>query len=125
MDPRRAQTALCVLRSAIGVVTWLAPSRSGRTFGLGDAFDPPDAALVARLFAVRDLALAQALRHPDPAVRRQVLRAGVVVDGVDVVASLVAALRGGRRTVLVGVGLGAALFAGAGVLALRDPDPAA
>jgi hypothetical protein len=88
-------------------------------FGLGTVFAQPDAALMGRLFAVRDLVLAQALRHPDLEVQRQVLKMGVAVDSVDAVASLVAALRGGRKTGLVGVGLGALLFAGMGVLALR------
>ena len=119
MDSRGVQAAVCGLRSAVGVASWLAPAYSGRLFGLGRTFAQPDAALMARLFAVRDLALAQALRHPDPQVQRQVLKVGVAVDSVDAVASLVAASRGGRKTGLVGVALGALLFAGMGVVALR------
>ena len=122
MGSRGVQTALCWTRTAVGAGMWLAPGRSARLFGLGPALDQADPALVGRLFGVRDIALAQALRHPDPQLRRQALRLGVAVDTVDVVASLVAALRGGRRSGLVGVGAGALLFACTGLVALRDAE---
>ncbi len=116
--------ALCVLRTAVGIGTWVAPGRSGTVFGLGQAVAHPDSALMARLFAVRDLALAQALRHPDPEVRRTALRVGIAVDGVDAVASGLAVMQGGRRSGLVGVGCGALVFVAMGVAALRAEAPA-
>jgi hypothetical protein len=113
------QSALSFLRTAVGVGTWAAPRLSGATFGLGPALAPPDSALIGRLFAVRELALAQALRHPDAQVQRAALHAGLVVDTVDAAASLIAAARGGRSTGLVGVGAGALLFVAIGALASR------
>ena len=88
-------SALSVLRSLVGVATWVNPLHAGRAFGLGPISENPATGFVARLFGVRDLALGQAVRHPNPEVRRAALQAGVVIDSVDVVASLLA-LRKGR-----------------------------
>ena len=119
MRPPPVHTTLCVLRTAVGVGTWVAPGRSGTVFGLGPALAHPDSALMARLFAVRDLALAQALRHPDREVRRTALRVGIAIDGVDALASGLAVLQGGRRSGLVGVAFGALVFVAMGTAALR------
>lgn len=119
MRPPPVHTALCILRTAVGVGAWMAPGTSGAVFGLGPALAHPDSALMGRLFAVRDVALAQALRHPDAEVRRTALRVGLVIDGVDAVASGLAALQGGRRSGLVGVGCGALVFVAMGAAALR------
>ena len=117
--PADLRTTLSVLRSAVGVGAWVAPGLGGRLFGLGDANDDARAAAMTRLFGVRDLVLAQALRHPEPAVRREVLKANVVVDCIDVVAGLVAWRSGAPRSAVVGVTGGAAAFAALGALALR------
>ena len=90
-------SALSVLRSLVGVVTWLNPLHGGRAFGLGRISEDPATAFVARLFGVRDLALGQAVRHPNPEVRRAALQAGVVIDSVDVVAGLIALEEGGAQ----------------------------
>lgn len=123
MQRHLVQQSLCVLRTGVGVGTWLAPGPSGRLFGLGPAMASPDGALVGRLFAVRDLVLAQALRHPDREVQRLALQAGLAIDAVDAVASVLAALRGGRRAGLVGVGCGALVFVALGAASLRELPP--
>ena len=48
----------------------------------------------------------------------------MAIDGIDAVASVLAAVTGGRRSGLVGVGLGALAFASLGVMALQS-SPAA
>lgn len=112
------------MRTAVGITMWASPRRSGSAFGLGQALAQPDAALIGRLFAVRDVALAQTLRHPDPQVQRQALKVGVAIDAVDALGSLLAAARGGRPTGLLGVGAGALLFVGLGLAALGDAEAA-
>jgi len=97
------------------------PAFGGKLFGLGDANDDPRAAAMTRLFGVRDLVLAHALRHPEPAVRRDALRVGFVVDCVDcvdVVAGLIAWRSGAPRSAVLGVAGGAAAFAALGAVAL-------
>ena len=114
-----AASALSVLRTLVGVGTWASPARSWRTFGFGAADDvDASTALMGRLFGVRDLALGQAARNDDAHVRSAALRAGVLCDSVDVVASVLALRRGAPRATGVLVGGGAALFAALGVLAL-------
>ena len=116
--------ALAVLsgaRTAVGVGGWLAPRTSWQAFGLGECpADLPSAVVVNRLFAVRDLAFGLGLRHPDPAVRRAVLQAGIAIDAVDVVASAVGVRRGAPRASLLGVTAGAALFVVLGAVALGE-----
>ena len=115
-----AGAALSVLRSLVGSGTWVSPAASWRTFGLGTLGDAPGTELIGRLFGVRDLALGVAISHPLRDVRRAALRAGVLCDTVDVVATLVALRRGAPRASGALVGGGAALFAALGLLALRD-----
>lgn len=108
------------LRLLVGVGSWLAPAASGRTFGLGDAGRDPAAALMTRLFAVRDAALAAGAFAPDPAVRRAALTTGIAVDLTDVVATALALRAGAPRAAGPLVGAGALLFAALGALAVRQ-----
>jgi len=119
MDPDLLRRTLCVARSAVGAGTWLAPGTSGRAFGLGDQLGDPGPAIVARLFGVRDLALAQALRHPSQEVRRAAVRWGALMDAVDVVSTALSLRRGASRRAAVLVGAGAAAFAAIEVAILR------
>ena len=114
---------LSVLRGLVGAGTWASPASSWRTFGLGELHDDPAAELIGRLFGVRDLALAQGARHREPAVRRAALRAGVLCDSVDVVATLIALRRGAPKASGLLVGGGAALFAALGASALAGERP--
>lgn len=120
LSAMQAATALSSMRGAVGLASWLAPGAVWPAVGLGGMAGSPSAGVVTRLFGVRDLALGAAVRHPDPAVRRTALQAGVAIDAVDVVAGLVAARRGAPRASLLGVTAGAALFVGLGLRALQD-----
>lgn len=110
---------LAVLRSGVGVLSWASPSATSRVFGLGTVGDDPRVGSIARLFGARELTLALAVRHPHPAVRRAALQAGVVVDSVDAVASVIAIRRGSPRVTALTFTAGAILFAGLGAAALR------
>ncbi len=115
-----AVSALAALRSAVGLGSWMCPSLTWRAFGLGSPAGDPRATVITRLFGIRELALAQAVRHPNPEVRRAALQAGVAVDAIDIVASLVAVRRGAPKVILLTFVAGAALFVGLGVAGLAE-----
>jgi hypothetical protein len=105
---------------AVGVASWTTPRLAGKLFGL-DAEANPQSPYLARLFGVRDLALAWGVLGAEGNARRQWLAAGLACDAADVVAG-VAGGRGGYlpkvTSVLVSV---TALSAVAlGTAALRD-----
>lgn len=118
-----AATTMSVLRMFAGGFSWVTPPLSSRLFGLGKLPAEASAGLVTRLFGVRDLVLGAALQHPEPAVRKAVLQAGLVCDAADVTASLIALRAGAPKTTLVGVTAGAALFLVLGAVALRVGPP--
>ena len=121
-----AALTLASLRGIAGSGSWASPKLAWRTFGIGQLDDDPRPALATRLFGVRDLALAMAIKHPSNEVRRAALRVGIAVDAIDVVASLIAVRKGAPRSTLLGVTAGAALFVALGVAALAAdaPEPA-
>ena len=99
-------------RAAIGAGAWLAPGPAARLLGL-DAGAEPRLALLVRLFAIRDLALAAGLRLSHGQSRRLWLGLGIVADAADAAAGVLAS-RGGDTTLrvtapaLAGVGMGVA-----------------
>jgi hypothetical protein len=112
--------ALTVIRALIGTTTWLAPRLSGRLFGLDPAANP-QLPYVARLFAIRDLALAVGLQSSDGDARRLWIQMGIASDAADAVAGALAGRRGELSPAsavlvtvpaLVGVGLGVAALQG-------------
>ncbi len=80
-------------RMAFGIAAWLAPRPVGNALGL-DMAGNPQAAYLARVLAVRDLALACGALGTDGEVQRQWLLAGLACDSADTLAG-VAAGRGG------------------------------
>lgn len=108
------------LRLAVGVSSWATPRVAGRLFGL-DAEANPQSPYLARLFGIRDVALAWGTLSSTGSAQRQWLVAGLACDAADAVAGIV----GGRAgylpqltSVLVtGTALSAALL---GAAALGD-----
>ncbi|MFI8568776.1 hypothetical protein ACIGGF_19685 [Rhodococcus sp. NPDC078407] len=114
--------ALSVLRSTAGVVSWVSPAHSWRAFGLGRMSQAGSAGVATRLFGVRDLALGMALHHPSAEVRTAAVEAGIAIDALDVVASVLGRRAGAPATSLIGVAGGAALFVALGVKIIADSN---
>jgi hypothetical protein len=112
------------LRGAIGVGAWVAPSFSGRLFGL-DPDANPQSPYLGRLFGARDAALAFGLSTSSGNQRLQWLRIGIACDLADAGAGVLAGRRGelpARAAVLV---TATALVAAAlGIAASRVEQPA-
>ena len=121
MSPARRELVvrtLGAIRAVVGLSTLVRPRLAGVVLGAGGAAGR-DGGAVARMFGVRDVAIAAATLHPDPAVRETGLRLGLVCDAVDVV-SVVLGRRGGVSSAgAVLVGGAAAAFALAGAVAVR------
>jgi hypothetical protein len=93
VDQRATINMLAGVRLAIGVASWAAPRSAGRLFGL-DAEANPQAPYLARLFGIRDVALAWGTLGSEGEAQRQWLMAGLACDLADTVAG-VAGGRGG------------------------------
>lgn len=116
MERANAVNALVGLRLAVGVSAWSAPRFAGSLFGL-DARANPQAPYLARLFGVRDAALAWGALRSDGDAQRQWLLAGMACDVADALAGI-AGGRGGylpRLTcvLVTGTALAAAALGGA------------
>ena len=120
MERQQLINGLSALRLAVGVSSWATPRTAGKLFGL-DADANPQAPYLARLFGIRDVALAWGALSSTGSAQRQWLVAGLACDAADAVAGIV----GGRAgylpqvtSVLVtGTALSAALL---GAAALGD-----
>lgn len=125
MDPLRTLSAI---RVGVGAGAWLTPRLAGRAFMLDPAGNPQSPYL-ARLFGIRDVALAYGTTSASGEARRTWLTAGIACD----VADTLAALAGGRagylsksQTVLLAAPAIAAAALGAAALSTGDGDaPAA
>jgi len=91
MERTDAVNLLSGLRVAVGASSWATPRVAGRTFGL-DATANPQSPYLARLFGVRDLALAWGTLTTEGQTQRQWLLAGLACD----VADTLAGIAGGR-----------------------------
>jgi hypothetical protein len=98
---KNAVSALAGIRLAIGVASWTTPRVAGRLFGL-DAEANPQAPYLARLFGVRDVALAWGALSSEGDTRRQWLTAGLACDLADALAGI-AGGRGGYLPKLTSV----------------------
>jgi hypothetical protein len=83
---------LAGLRLAVGIASWSTPRLAGRLFGL-DAEANPQSPYLARLFGVRDVALAWGALGSEGEARKRWLTAGLACDVADVLAGIA----GGRR----------------------------
>jgi hypothetical protein len=93
MPSSAVTSALLGIRTAVGLSSWLIPRLAGRAFGL-DAQANPQSPYLARLFGVRDLALAIGFSTSPPQARRQWLLIGLVCDLADVLAGVFGTKRG-------------------------------
>jgi hypothetical protein len=98
---KNAVSALAGIRMAIGVASWTTPRLAGKLFGL-DARANPQSPYLARLFGVRDVALAWGALSSEGDTRRQWLTAGLACDVADTLAG-VAGGRGGYLPKLTSV----------------------
>jgi hypothetical protein len=87
VNQKSAVSALAGLRVAVGVASWTTPRLAGRLFGL-DAQANPQSPYLARLFGVRDVALAWGALTTEGEARRQWLIAGVACDAADALAGV-------------------------------------
>ena len=115
VEPNQARQLLGVLRIAFGVATWLTPRLFTRLIG-HRLDDNPSAALLWRVFGVRDVMIGLALLDGDETEVRRWLTYGLAIDTADMTATLAAGLRGrlpksatalATVAALVGVALGA------------------
>jgi hypothetical protein len=120
MDRRSTIKNLAALRLAIGAASWAAPRVAGKLFGL-DAKANPQSPYLARLFGVRDIALAWGTLGSEGDTQRQWLMAGLACDAADTLAGI-AGGRGGYLPKVTSVLVtGTALSAAAlGAAALRE-----
>ncbi|MCW3067157.1 MAG: hypothetical protein JWN32_4329 [Solirubrobacterales bacterium] len=111
---------LGALRAAIGVGAWAAPDTTGKLFGL-DPVGNPQASYLARLFGVRDIALAAGTLGTDGASRKLWLQLGIACDVADAAAGVLARRKGvlpaWSAVLVTATAVGAAVT---GVLALRE-----
>ncbi|HUZ29348.1 MAG TPA: hypothetical protein VMU90_08915 [Solirubrobacteraceae bacterium] len=111
------------LRAVIGVGAFLAPRLTGRLFGL-DVDGNPQAPYLARLFGIRDVALAYGASSTDGPQRAQWLQVGLACDLGDAVAGVLAGRGGELPTPTAILVTGTALSAAAlGVAALQGSEP--
>lgn len=118
MTPPSAQV-LSGIRLGVGVGAWAAPNLTGKVFGL-DADANPQMAFMARLFGVRDAALAVATNGTPVKQRRLLWQVGIACDLADAAAALLAARNGTVPKPAAALAGGVALVAaGLGVAAMQ------
>ncbi|MGI9015529.1 MAG: hypothetical protein ACR2HR_00240 [Euzebya sp.] len=104
MPPDEARKYLAYFRIGLGAM-WFTPRLGAKIFGL-DPHNNDGVALLARLFAVRDLALGLGLLQSRGADADRLIDLGIMVDAADVAALVLAAGKKdvGARTLLLGGG---------------------
>lgn len=115
-------TTLSVLRAVVGVSAWATPNLAGKAFGLDPAANP-QAAYFARLFGVRDIALATWAQTGTAESRKLAWQLGIVCDLADVAAAALGGRNGSlSKTTAVMAGTTAAIAAGIGTVALTSGE---
>ena len=122
MNQNTAVRRLAALRLVVGAAAYLTPRLAGRGFML-DPDANPQSPYLARLFGIRDVALAYGSTQAGGEARRTWLVAGLMCDAADTVS----ALAGGRagyltrtQTVLLALPAIAATAIGAAALSGAD-----
>ena len=122
MNAEQSIRNLAVLRLLVGAISYLAPNLGGRLFGL-DTAGNPQAPYLARLFGIRDIALAVGALQSSGESRRQWVQLGVLCDAADVGAAVIGK-RGGYLSAPTAIMVGgvAAAATALGATALQAPD---
>lgn len=107
---------LASARLLVGASSWLLPYHASRIFALLTL--PPTSTVAMRLFGVRDAMLGLLLiTAGTEAERQRMVNAGLLVDAIDVLASLVGYAMGEQEPKVAGmVGAGAATLVGLGLM---------
>ena len=120
--PAPPSQVLSGLRVAIGAGAWAAPNTTGKLFGL-DPGNNPQAAFLARLFGVRDVALGVGTTATTGSSRRMWWQLGIACDLLDAAAAALAARNGTvPKAAAVMAGATALAAVGLGVAALASDD---
>ena len=125
MTSEQAVRNVAVLRLVVGVTCWLFPRLSGRLFGL-ETVRNDQSPYLARLFAVRDLALGIGALQTAGEAQRPWLQVGILCDAADAAAAL-AGQRGGYLSTPTAARLAfpAVTATALGVQALQAPSRSA
>jgi hypothetical protein len=122
--PSEPGKILSAIRIAVGAGAWLAPGLAGRAFGLSAA-DNPQLPYMARLFGIRDVALAVGTTQTTGPSRRVWWQIGIACDFADVIAAYLGGRSGALSKTTVVLAGGTALAAvGLGVAAMQADDAA-
>lgn len=120
--PTEPGKILCTLRLAVGLGAWLTPNLAGRLFGL-DSAGNRQLPYMARLFGIRDVALAVGTTQTTGPSRRVWWQIGVACDLADAAAAYLGGRNGSLpRTTVVLAGGTALVAAGLGVAAMQADD---
>ena len=120
MSAEQSVRNLAILRLAVGISAWLTPNLAGKLFGLDTAANP-QAPYLARLFGIRDIALAVGTLQSSGDGRKQWLQLGVMCDAADTAAAVAGGREGYLSTATMVLAGGVAAGATAmGVQALQD-----
>lgn len=93
LSPDDAARLLAVTRVGLGTGAWIAPGLAGRVLGLQSRGGSSDS-FVLRLFAVRDGVLGLGVLRSSGAERGNWLQLGMLADGADAAASVIAGAQG-------------------------------
>ena len=120
--PTQPGQILSSLRLGVGASAWLTPNLAGRLFGLDTAANP-QASYLARLFGIRDVALAIGTQQTTGPSRRVWWQIGIACDLADAAAAYLGGRNGtlSKATVVLAGGTAIAA-AGLGVAAMQADD---
>ncbi len=125
MNSEQAVRNVAFLRLVVGVGAYLFPRLAGRLFGL-DSAGNPQSPYFARLFGIRDVALAIGALQTSGEAQRTWVQLGVVCDVADTGAALMGQRAGYLSTPsAVLVALPAVAATGLGVQGLQAPSRSA
>lgn len=119
---QRLVRGLGLTRTAVGLAVVIRPRLARRSLGVDNTLGG-DGGTIARMFGIRDAAIAAATLSNDPTIQNTGLRLGVLVDSADVASVLLGRRHGVSRGGTALIGGAAALFTAAGIAVLYEHSP--